>query len=404
MKKRLVSILIAAILIVSAVFVFAACDPEDKNVTELVAEAQNMTWDEIFAKAKEETGEFNAYGNTSRITTAMANFVAKYGQELGLNEKNAVGSKMNDSAIYTTLASEYASTNNSKGASMVMIQDGAQLVLYREQTKMLINYVPQSMKSKVDAEGQVPLVQQYINKLFIWNNTGDNVPSITNVWQLTEPAMKSKVFFKSPSLEQVNMNFLIMLTSDEWATKLAEAYKAYYGKDIQLGSYKNAGYKWVAEFIANVNFAIDSDTTMARELSKTENAGNIGLFVLSKLRDSSVTADNLQVGAFVKENDQYVTINPFAGFMYPMYCQVAANGPRPYTALLFIEYLMTEEGFEPWGSDIGAYSSNSDIGVNDGDETLAFWKNILVFEDPDYIRANKATVVDFVTAEIDKKD
>ena len=404
MKKRLVSILIAAILIVSAVFVFAACDPEDKNVTELVAEAQNMTWDEIYAKAKEETGDFNAYGNTSRITTAMANFVAKYGQELGLNEKNAVGSKMNDSAIYTTLASEYASTNNSKGASMVMIQDGAQLVLYREQTKMLINYVPQSMKSKVDAEGQVPLVQQYINKLFIWNNTGDNVPSITNVWQLTEPAMKSKVFFKSPSLEQVNMNFLIMLTSDEWATKLSEAYKAYYGKDIQLGSYKNAGYKWVAEFIANANFAIDSDTTMARELSKTENAGNIGLFVLSKLRDSSVVASNLQVGAFVKENDQYVTINPFAGFMYPMYCQVAANGPRPYTALLFIEYLMTEEGFEPWGSDIGAYSSNSDIGVNDGDETLAFWKNILVFEDPDYIRANKATVVDFVTAEIDKKD
>lgn len=400
MKKRLVSILIAAILIVSAVFVFAACDPEDKNVTELVAEAQNMTWDEIFAKAKEETGDFNAYGNTSRITNAMANFVAKYGQELGLNEKNALGSKMNDSAIYTTLASEYASTNNSKGASMVMIQDGAQLVLYREQTKMLINYVPQSMKSKVDAEGQVPLVQQYINKLFIWNNTGDNVPSITNVWQLTEPAMKSKVFFKSPSLEQVNMNFLIMLTSDEWATKLAEAYKAYYGKDIQLGSYKNAGYKWVAEFIANANFAIDSDTTMARELSKTENAGNIGLFVLSKLRDSSVTADNLQVGAFVEGQ----TITPFAGFMYPMYCQVAANGPRPYTALLFIEYLMTEEGFEPWGSDIGAYSSNSDIGVNDGDETLAFWKNILVFEDPDYIRANKATVVDFVTAEIDKKD
>ena len=38
MKKRLVSILIAAILIVSAVFVFAACDPDDKNVAELVAE------------------------------------------------------------------------------------------------------------------------------------------------------------------------------------------------------------------------------------------------------------------------------------------------------------------------------------------------------------------------------
>ena len=401
MKKRLVSILIAAILIVSAVFVFAACDPDDKNVAELVAEAQNMTWDEIYAKAKEETGEFNAYGNTSRIKTAMENFVAKYGADLGLT--TAAGSKMNDSEIYTTLANEYASTNNSKGASMVMIQDGAQLVLYREQTKMLINYVPQSMKSKVDADGQVPLVQQYINKLFIWNNTGDNVPSITNVWQLTEPAMKNKIFFKSPNSEQVNMNFLIMLTSDAWATKLAEAYKAYYGTDIQLGSYKNAGYKWVAEFIANANFSINSDTTIAQELSKEENAGNLGLFVLSKLRDSSVIAQNLQVGAFVKDNNQYVAITPFAGFMYPMYCQVAANAPRPYTALLFIEYLMTEEGFEPWGSDIGAYSSNSDIGVNDGDEPLSFWKDILVFEDPDYIRTNKTAVVDFVTAEMDKK-
>ena len=399
MKKRLVSILIAAILIVSAVFVFAACDPEDKNVTDLVAEAQNMTWDEIYAKAKEETGDFRAYGNTSRVATAMETFVAKYGADLGLTTTNAVGSKMSDSEIYTTLETESGSAANSKNASMVMIQDGATLLLYRENTDMLVNYVPKAMKDKVDSTDQVPLVQQYINKLFIWNNVGESPAAITNVWQLTEPAMKNKVFFKSPNSEQVNMNFLIMLTSEEWAAKLAEAYKEYKGTDIELGDYKNAGYKWVAEFIANANFSINSDTTMAGEISKAESAGNIGLFVLSKLRDDSVTADNLQVGAFVENQ----TITPFAGFMYPMYCQIAANGPRPYTAMLFIEYLLGEEGFEPWGSDIGAYSSNKDLGVNDGDQPLSFWREKLVFEDPAYISANKATVSDFINKEIDKK-
>ena len=393
MKKRLVSILIAAILIVSAVFVFAACDPEDKNVTELVAEAQNMTWDEIFAKAKEETGEFNAYGNTSRITTAMANFVAKYGQELGLNEKNAVGSKMNDSAIYTTLASEYASTNNSKGASMVMIQDGAQLVLYREQTKMLINYVPQSMKSKVDAEGQVPLVQQYINKLFIWNNTGDNVPSFTNVWELTDAKYSGKIFFKSPNLEQVNMNFLIMLTKEEWAQKLADAYQTPFGKAITLDTdCPNAGYQFIKDFLANCNFSIDSDTDIATDLSNPTNSGKLGLFVLSKLRSSSVIADNLQVAAW---EDKEVAINPFAGFMYPLYCQMVTNGPRPYTAMLFIEYMMSEEGFEPW-ADMGSYSGNTTIKEVEGDSSLSFWKANLVVEDANYIASIKTTVSDFV--------
>ena len=167
--------MIAAILSVSAVFVFAACDPDDKNVAELVAEAQNMTWDEIYAKArKKKRGDFRAYGNTSRVATAMETFVAKYGADLGLTTTNAVGSKMSDSEIYTTLETESGSAANSKNASMVMIQDGATLLLYRENTDMLVNYVPKAMKDKVDSTDQVPLFQQYINKLFIWNNVGES--------------------------------------------------------------------------------------------------------------------------------------------------------------------------------------------------------------------------------------
>ena len=401
MKKQILSILIAAILIVSSVFVLAACKPKGTAAEQLVAAAEDMTWDEIFAKAKEETGDFRAYGNTSRIATAMEGFVAKYGQELGLTSTNAVSLKTTDSEIYTKLEAESNSSNNSQNASMVMIQDGATLLLYREETDMLVNYVPKSMRNKVAEGDLVPLVQQYINKLFIWNNTGDNVPNITNVWQLTEPALKGKVFFKSPKLEQVNMNFLIMLTSDEWSGKLETAYKAWNDNaaatDVGEGkTYPTYGHKWITEFLNNCNFTINSDTTIAQSLSDPDNAGNMGLFVLSKLRDSSVIADNLQVAAWAnKTGETYTKIEPFAGFMYALYAQLVTNGPRPYTAMLFVNYLMTEEGFSPWAS-MGGYSANSSIPVTDGDSELSFWRDTLVFEDGAYIKSIKPEMVDYI--------
>ncbi len=63
----------------------------------MAAAARTMSDEELLAKAKTESGKFLAYGNTSRIADAMKRFVAKYGNELGLNETTAVGSKLSDS-------------------------------------------------------------------------------------------------------------------------------------------------------------------------------------------------------------------------------------------------------------------------------------------------------------------
>ena len=190
------------------------------------------------------------------------------------------------------------------------------------------------------------------------------------------------------------MNFLTMLTSDVWSEKLAEAYKAWKGEDIDLGEYKNAGYKWIAEFLANCTF-IKSDTTIAEEVSQETAAGKIGLFVLSKLRSSSVLTDNLTVAQYDATANGYA-IEPFAGFMYPMYALVTGSATRPYTAMLFIEYLMTADGFKPWGKSIGAYSPSSAIVPNEGDLGVDTWKQTLVIEDAEFLLDNKAEVTDFV--------
>lgn len=376
MKKKILCAVLVLVLACSSLFALAACkDPVDNTaLKDQVTAAQKMTNEQLLEEAKKESGDFIAYGNTSRITKAMSNFIASdYGKALGLTDKNAVAKKMGDNEIFTTLNTEKDASNKSKNASMVLIQDSAKLNTYRATTEIVTNYIPKGMDKLVDENNLVPLAHQFINKLFMYNvSDKDNTAKFSNVWELTKAEYKGKIYFKSPEKEAVNLNFLIMLTSDEWAGKLEKAYTTLNGKaatDVGSGkTYKNYGYKWIAEFVQNCNFSISSDTTIASTLSKDENKGMMGLFVLSKLRDSSVYGDNLQVSAWDKDGNNYVKIDPFAGFMYSIYAQVATYGARPYTAMLFINYLMTSEGFAPWKS-LGGYSANKDVPLYKGELT-----------------------------------
>ena len=121
--------------------------------------------------------------------------------------------------------------------------------------------------------------------------------------------------------------------------------------------------------------------------------------MLSKLRSSSVLTDNLTVAQYDATENGYA-VNPFSGFMYPMYAMVSAGATRPYTAMLFIEYLMSEEGFKPWGKNIGAYSPNTAIPAKEGDLGIDVWKQSLVMEDPEFILDHFENVNNFVLKHI----
>ena len=388
--RKSIRFLIPGLILLILVCALSACGSTTAKTDTTAAadkpakaeEEQPLSHDELVEKALAESGTFVVYGNTSRISTAAEDFAALYNISVESNN-------LKDQEIYTKLRSE----EGSSAADMVMIQDGAQL-MDAIQEGLVYNYVPDAVKGVLDDGDQQPaLVHQYINKLFIYNNLGDSVPAIRNVWELTAPEMKGNVIFKNPETEKVNMNFLIMCTKPEWADRLAEAYKDWKGTEIDLGEYPNAGYKWIAEFLDNVTFG-KSDTSIAEEVSQDTAAGKIGLFVLSKLRSSSVLTDNLTVAQYDAVENGY-TVEPFAGFMYPMYAMVNVKATRPYTAMLFIDYLMSPEGFDPWGKSIGAYSPNPAFAVNEGDLTIDVWKSALVTEDADFI-LNSFEVEDFI--------
>ncbi len=373
----------------------------EPTVTDPFVLGTKRTDAELLEKAKAETGTFKAYGNSSRIADAVKDFIKKY-PALNLDPAKSTGTKRKDSEIYTKITTEYSAKDNSSGASFVLIQDSARLATYRNSpTKILTNYVSDTFKANLDEGDLVPLVDQYINKLFIWNNTGTDVPNISNVWELTEAKFKDKIYFKNPNSEMVNRNFLTRLTKDTWVAKRTQAYKDYFKKDyVASAGYKNASYEWIGKFLANADIkSYTSDTKLAAGLSDTKNAGKMGLFVLSKLRDSSVVADNLTVGAW-----QDKPIAPFSGFGYALYAQLTTKAPRPYTARLFTNYRRTAEGFNPWGKSIGCYSSNHTIAKNKDDKKdLAFYKQNLVREDGEYINTVKVETEDWINQIVGNK-
>lgn len=407
--KKIISCLLAGIMVLS----MTACGaeesapaqeaaPQQEAVKESTGEtasdeaqtpsAADMTLEELVAAAQEEAsaadaGTFMVYAPTSRVEKALNAFAEEYGIQ---------GEYYNESGqdLYTKLTTELEAGVKDT-ADVALLQDSYLFQTQLQNYDYVVNYVPPYLADEINAEDQAPLVCYYYNKLFIFNNT-DGTEGVKNVWELTDDAYAGKVFMKDISKESVNKNFLAMLTKPEWSDKLTAAYKDYFGTDIVLDDdCQSAGHQFIKDFLANVTFG-SGDGDIATELANGK-GGNVGLFVYSKLRDDSVTQENLTVAAY-----QDAQPEGFSGFMYPMYLQMINGTDRPYTAQLFIYFMMTEKGFksafQTKEADIGTYSTNSTITSLEGDKELAFWKDCLVSEEPQYLQdAYAGGILDFIT-------
>lgn len=337
-----------------------------------------LTHEELVEAAKEE-GKLVVYSNTSRISQAAEKFTEKYGIEVE-------ASNLKDGELIEKVTREVS--GNISGADLVLVQDSGRVYGQLIEPGYLVNYIPESMKDIIPEQYQNPLALQYINKVFIFNDELVQEDVIENVWELTEEKWSGKIQFKDPSQEGVNSNFLTMLTSDKWSKELEEAYEDLYGEPIELTT-ENAGYEWIKRFFNNGVVLGNSDTTISENIGiKGQPDTRLGLFVFSKTRYDE--AKNLTL-------KEMTEVKPFSGFYYPLFVQLTANSSSPNAAKLMTEFLLTEEGFEPWSKDVGAYSSNPQIPVNEDDYPLEFWADRLIVEDPVYLYENRAKVEEFYT-------
>lgn len=389
--KRMMSLVLALALLLGVCAIANA-----ETVDEALAAAAKMTNEELYEKAKAEMAagaQLNFYSTTSFAEKAAANFMNDYPEFNG----KVVYAEIDDKETYTILTNTIGS-GVKDSADMALTQNGPDLKTYLLDEGLTLTYFPDALKDVVSEAEQEPAVVTYVNSLFIYHN-GEGSINFTNVWELTEEQWKDRIFFKDPTNETVNINFLIMLTSEKWNARLEEAYEARYGKAWEAGEFESAALQWIDGFLANVNYTYTSASKMAAGIASGA-PGNMGLFVFSKLRKvDEADRGNLTVVQFENE------VEGFSGFMYPIYATVCKDTECPYTCALFINYLLSEQGFagpKSWNSSQGYYSPNKTIAKPEGvqDEPYEYWSDRLVIEDLEYIDEHYIDVYEFIATRV----
>ncbi|MBR1671595.1 MAG: hypothetical protein IJ702_01575 [Fretibacterium sp.] len=411
----------AAVFAAVLAFAAAACaSAPNVDVEASIKAAEGMTLAELEAAAKAELeanpGEnFNADSLTSGVKKALAKFEKKYPWAAGRTTYNSKkGSEYQPKLSAAQKAGSYI-------ADFVMLQDASFLKNAMLDTGFLLSYVPRGEGFGIAPEDQNPLVGVTFSKIFIYDHTKAGLDQLKNVWQMTgADGVNLKglhnVSFQSPLGEDVNMNFLIMLTSESSCQRLAAAYKSYFGKDCDPAAegYNNIGFKFIAEFIKNVGYWHASDTREIKALNTYADDGRIVFAGLNKLKDYEYHKDEY------KGTDKYYAktvaaagwnteVEGFDGFIYNMWTLIPRTARLPYTACLFVRYLLTEEGFNAgWGGIMGYYSGNQAVptmpgdpgnGVP-GDPALAVWKEHCIVENVDFLDSAYRSVVKFINMQM----
>ena len=398
---------------------------------QIIQEAQGMTLEELAQKAIEESNgkTFLGVGNSSRGKSALPLFI-EYLQSIDPSyTMEFEWQQPKNNKIFDQLTAD--SLKDTGTFAMTLIQDGNQIESTMVQTGILDTFIP---KDWAEANGTTPeeyqgyLPLQTLNKIFMYNNTGSK--SYDNCWDFV--AEGEHGLFMDIDSEIVGKNFLYMLTRDDYAAMLKEAFdalsaeeQAYFQPTINemaseaesLGLGENGKYAlaWIKLWVGSYNAQTD-DGPICNTLVDQSATDQFGLIVYSKLRSveesASVSKNNITVAAY---NDGYTGMG---GFGYCHYLFVTDNSPLPWTACAFIAYMTcTADGFSAWGKDIGGYSSNPEVAAEneaiyhhetggmaeDGttveyaalnDHGYDWWTNEgkLVLEDPEYCASVSFTV------------
>ncbi len=296
-------------------------------------------WAAIEAAAKKE-GKVLVYANSSRIADVKKTFEAKYpgitleGFDLGgddvltkVREEQKAGAFTGDVMFASAAAGEVVSDLLPKQQLWAFVPDGVASVL------------PDAAKNPLP-------VSRYGIRVLGYNSELNKTCPVGNWWDLTEPAWKGKVFIEDPLADASTMAIYTTIVSH--AKDLAAAYKEKYGKDPVLDSdTPDAGWLWLKMFAKNKPVPQPGgDEVTASFASKGMKDNLVGFTSYSKYR-------NTVKGTVVFEPCK--TLKPVVGVQTATYLAIINRAPHPNAAKLFINYVYSQEGFEPWNV-IGDYS------------------------------------------------
>lgn len=373
MKKSLCLVLSAVTILSVAACGSAKTSGKSSAVQSIIKQAEGMSMEELAKKAIEESNGkmFYGVGNSSRGKSALPLFI-KYLQSINPEYKlDFEWQQPKNNKIFDQLTAD--SLKSSGTFAMTLIQDGNQIESKMVRTGILDTFIP---KEWAEANGLAAdaypayLPLQTLNKVFMYNCVNKN-KVYDNCWDFV--AKDEHGLYMDIDSEIVGKNFLYMLTREDYATVLKDAFealsadeRAYFmptinamaseAADLGLGENGKYALAWIKLWVESYNAQTD-DGPICNILVDSSAVNKFGLLVYSKIRSvkesDAVSKNNIKIAAY---QDGYAGMG---GYGYCHYLFVTDNSPLPWTACAFIAYMTcTTDGFSAWGKDMGGYSAN----------------------------------------------
>jgi iron(III) transport system substrate-binding protein len=309
-----------------------------------LALAEDFDLNALIEAAKKEP-PIHVYDSTGKIVGMAEEFTKKYGVQ-------ATGTKIKSSEILELVIRE-GQAGNVQG-DVVLVTDLPATIAQVVPQNLVESWLPPDMQDKVPEVFQDPLVVATDSSVWTYNTEVFDSCPVKNIWELTEPEWKGKVAIYDPLLKTSYIDWFNQLAS-HGDDKMAEAYKAHFGKELQAEE-DSATAHWVAALAANSPLLVDADEAVAEAVGAPgQTEPKFGLMSTAKYRDNADLGYKLGI---CKE------MTPWVGWAVPKVGLIATGTKSPNAAKLFIHYVMTPEGIAPQAAD-GKLSTNADVKVPD---------------------------------------
>jgi len=323
-------------------------------------------WAAIEAAANAE-GTLLVYANSSKVEKAAAGFMEVY-PEIKVEAYDLGG----DDVLLKTVEEQKA---EAFVGDVWFSSGGAELkgsVLPKE---YVWRFVPDNIVGLIDEQYTDPLVMSRLGTtVFAYNSELEETCPVSNIWALTEPEWEGRFFIEDPLNDASTLSKLLTIVSKTDAVH--DAYVSFYGTEPVLDDdTPDVGWLWLKRFAQN-GPTPEPGGDEVDEAFATPGMTNSYMAITSYSNMPDVLEGNL---AF----EPCWGIEPILGVQSQSYLGILNQAPHPNAAKLWIKYIVSAEGRDPWAK-FGTYFTDPTYEVPEGMKTLAEMQSMTWLIDEQY--------------------
>jgi len=332
-------------------------------------------WAAIEEAAKKE-GSVIVYANSSKISKAVEIWNEMYpdikieGYDLGGDDVLSKTLGEQDSGLFV--------------GDVWFSSGGAELVGTVMPKEYVWRFVPDSIQ--VPEELTRPLLMsRFGTTILAYNSKLNQSCPVTNLWELTQPEWEGKIVIEDPLNDASTLSKLITVAYH--ADEVKAAYVALYGSDPVLDSdTPDAGWLWLKRFAQNSPIPQPGGDEVDSAFATPGMTDNYLAFT------SYSNYPDVQDGNLAFEPCWGVA--PIVGIQSQSYLGILNQAPHPNAAKLFIRFITSPEGRDPWAK-YGTYFADPSYEVPEGQKTLDEIQKITWFIAEQYAYENIVQARDF---------